>query len=63
MMRMVMAVMVMAIVAMTGRDMIVVVMFVVAMMRMGHGLILHARAFCGKREQAGRVKRGRWALA
>jgi hypothetical protein len=42
---------IMARVIMTVMVMIVVVMVVVAMMGMGHGLILHAPGFCGKRQQ------------
>jgi len=38
--------------AMIGMAMLMVVMFVVAMMGMGHSLILHAPEFCGKRKQA-----------
>lgn len=40
------------VVAMIGMVMIVVVVCVVAMMRLGHGWILHAPEFCGKRKRA-----------
>jgi hypothetical protein len=40
---------IMAVLAMIGVVMIVVMMSVLAMMGMGHGLILHARESCSKR--------------
>ena len=57
---MIMAPMIMARVAMIGMVMIVVVIVLVAMMRMGHGLILHAPEFCGKRKRPGARSGGGW---
>ena len=56
--------MVMAVMAMIGMVMIVVMVPAVAMVRVDHGLILHAPESCSKHKQARmREKRGRLALA